>query len=258
MEYEPLKRKLNNLIRLFPQLRPLLYKGLDLFILRQWYVKREIKKYAAKFNPVKFYDAGAGFGQYTEYLLKVAPQANVLAVDIDKKGIEILGEYAQDRWKDRVQTVAADLQTYTPQEKYNLFIAIDILEHIERDVDVLKNLRSAAEESGILVISTPSRTKEAEFTAEHFRDGYTKKELEEKLTKSNWRMVKSYYSYGVWGNIAWRLSMRNTLMMIKNKLWFLLPVYLLVITPICLVLMGLDFIWINRRGNGLIVVAEAS
>ncbi|MFA5498914.1 MAG: class I SAM-dependent methyltransferase [Candidatus Cloacimonadia bacterium] len=257
MEYEPLKRKLNNIIRMFPQLRAPFYKGLDLFILRQWYVKKELKKYVAKLDQINFYDAGSGFGQYSEYVLKIAPQAKVLAVDIDREGVEIFEEYAQNRWKNRVTAVSADLQAYVPKDKYNLFIAIDILEHIEFDVEVLQNLRYAAEDNGILIISTPYRTKEAEFTAEHFRDGYTKEELEKKLTKSGWKVKESYFSYGVWGNLAWHLSMKNSLNMIKNKLWLLLPVYLVLIMPVSLLLMGLDYFWQNRKGNGLIVVAEA-
>jgi len=43
MEYEPLKNRLENYVSLFPMLRKVLYAGLDRLLLRQRYIKREIK-----------------------------------------------------------------------------------------------------------------------------------------------------------------------------------------------------------------------
>ncbi|HOT40487.1 MAG TPA: hypothetical protein PKV08_04640, partial [Candidatus Syntrophosphaera thermopropionivorans] len=75
MEYEPLKDRVANLIRIFPSLREKFYCLLDLLLLRQRYVKREINRLFKPEDRFLYYDAGAGFCQYSCYVLKKYPSA---------------------------------------------------------------------------------------------------------------------------------------------------------------------------------------
>ena len=107
-----------------------------------------------------------------------------------------------------------------------------------------------------MIISTPYASKEAKYTAEHFRNGYTREELERKLKETGWTVKELWFSYGLFGNIAWYLGMRIPLTAFKKGLMVLLPLYYLLIYPDILFLMVLDYGCRNRRGKGMVVVAE--
>jgi SAM-dependent methyltransferase len=257
MEYEPLKKRLNSLLRKFPGLRKLFYFGLDALLLRQWYVKRGIKQSLSGKKVFRFYDAGAGFGQYSFFILQQYPETEVLAVDLDGEKLSAFAGYCKKYMKAEVRAETADLQEYIPAEEQDLIIAVDILEHIEDDLTVLKNFYQGSKPGARLIISTPYATKEASFAAEHFRNGYTENDLSEKLGQAGWIIEKLWYSYGFWGNIAWYLTMRIPLSLLRFKLLLiLLPLYYALVYPFAFLMMTADFLGKNRKGKGMVVTAK--
>ena len=259
MEYEPLKDRAANLIRIFPSLREKFYYLLDLLLLRQRYVKREINRLFKPEDRFLYYDAGAGFCQYSWYVLKKYPSAKVFATDINGDYLKDFSEYASQVFPGRFSWKRADLQTFIPDNKYHLVTAIDILEHIPDDIAVLQNFYKGMDDKGILIISTPSDKDEtAKFTEEHIRPGYNKKELEEKVQFCGFKILKSVYSYGFWGSLSWRLLIRLPLGMLSiSKLWLtVLPFYYLLILPIAELMMQLDIHTYNSSGTGIILVAQ--
>jgi trans-aconitate methyltransferase len=257
MEYDPIKDRLATLIDLFPALRKCMYKALDMMLLRQRYVKREI---LANFRPkesFRFYDAGAGFCQYSWFVLQHWPNAKVFATDLKTDYLKSFSAFTNREAPDRFSYQSADLQHFTPSNSYQLCIAIDILEHIEDDQTTLKNFHQALAPEGILIISTPSDTDEAaKFTAEHVRPGYAKADLEEKLHKAGFELVKSIYTYGKFGSLAWRLMMKYPLQIAGKKLLPLLLPYYLLVYPVAELLMQLDLRMPNPEGTGILVVAQ--
>jgi SAM-dependent methyltransferase len=259
MHYDIIKDRFAGLIDKFPLFRKLFYALLDMLLLRQWYVKREIKKYFPKDKPIRFYDAGAGFGQYSYFVLKYFKKAIVHAVDLKTDYMDSFARYAaKHNWQD-FTAQQADLTAYVPKDKFNLILAIDILEHIENDEQVLRNFRQVLEKSGKLIISSPSAFDEfAKFTEEHVRPGYSKEEIISKLEKTGFKIVSFDYSYGKWGHIAWLLTMKYPMSMLGiSKLFFLLlPFYYLLLYPLSALFMLLDVKVKNKTGTGVIVVAE--
>ena len=259
MQYDKIKDKFAGSIDNFPMLRRLFYFILDMLLLRQWYVKREIKKHFPRNKPIRFYDAGAGFGQYSWFVLKYFKNATVHAVDLKMDYMDSFTRYAaKHSWQD-FTAKQADLTAYLPKEKFDLIVAIDILEHIEDDVQVLKNFRKVLDKNGKLIISSPSNFDEsAKFTEEHVRPGYSKEDIISKLEKAGFRIVSFNYSYGKFGQIYWKLCLKYPLSLIsKSKLFFLIfPFYYLVVYPISLIFMLLDVKVKNKNGTGVIVVAE--
>lgn len=259
MEYEPLKDRAANLIRIFPSIRDKFYVILDLVLLRQRYVKREISRFFSKEDKFLYYDAGAGFCQYSWSVLKKYPNAKVFATDIKGEYLEDFSVYASQVFPGRFSWKKADLQTFIPENKYDLVTAVDILEHISDDIAVLKNFYVCMKERGILIISTPSDKDEAaKFTAEHIRPGYNKKELEDKVKLSGFKILKCIYSYGFWGSLSWRLLIRFPLEMLsKSKLSMLvLPFYYIIILPLAELMMQIDLHTNNSSGTGIILVAQ--
>jgi 2-polyprenyl-3-methyl-5-hydroxy-6-metoxy-1,4-benzoquinol methylase len=261
MKYDIVKDKIAFLISLIPMLRKIFYKVLNCLILRQQYVFKLIKEiYPDKQSKFKMYDAGGGYLQYTDYVLTNYANAEVFAVDIKDDYIDEYSHYIKNNKKNaRFDHHCADLQTYTPNGDFDLIIAIDIMEHIENDRAVLNNFNKVLNDSGKLIISTPSTFDEAAaFTEEHVRPGYDKEDLIEKLLTAGFNIDKFKYTYGKYGAKYWKLAMKTPLSLLQiNKLFFLfLPVYYLFTYPIISVLMRLDQKRENRIGNGILIVAS--
>jgi len=259
MEYEPLKHFLNNLIKKSRIFRKCFYFGLDALILRQWYVKKYIRNYIRHCESVVFYDAGAGFCQYSDFVLAKNKQIKVYAVDINGDFISDYQRSLRDDDKKRFVSEMGDLTSFILPEEAGLVIAIDILEHIEDDVAVLQSFYESMSGGGVLIIHTPTdRDTSAGFTAEHIRAGYAVSDLCDKLTEAGFSVLSTEYTYGFWGQIYWKLVMRNGLWLVHGSWFFkcVLPVYLLVVLVPSLVCMVLDFVLVNKDGNGVVVVGK--
>ncbi|PRY14949.1 SAM-dependent methyltransferase [Pontibacter ummariensis] len=267
MQYDPIKRVLGDAFNKTPFLRRVFYNLLDLLLLRTWHVHKELREWAAGRRDKEQYilDAGSGFGQYTYYLSSMSSKWSVLAVDVKEEQICDSNTFIRAIGRHNVLFKIADLVKFQQPDSYDLILSVDVMEHIEEDVEVFKNLRASLRKGGLLVISTPSDQggsdvhgeEESSFIEEHVRDGYNIQEIQDKLKLAGFSKVKARYSYGKPGQISWRLSMKYPLLMLNvSKIFFvLLPFYYLLTFPICLVLNWLDVNGDHPSGTGLIVKA---
>ena len=271
MRYDPVKKSLGKVFNKTPYLRILLYRLLDLLLLRSWYVRKEIKKWV-KTAPENssVLDAGSGFGQYVWRLSKLSKNIQITGIDVKSEQIYDCNTFfSKIGLSERVIFKEADLTRINDFEQYNLILSIDVMEHIKEDELVFSNFFNSLKKDGTLIISTPSDkggsdaenhsdNKVAGFIDEHVRDGYNMYDLEEKLHRAGFNNVKSKYMYGIPGNIAWKLSMKYPILMLNlNKLFFIiLPFYYLLTFPIALILNILDLKLRHEKGTGLIVVAR--
>ncbi len=261
MKYDIVKDKIAFFIALFPFLRKCFYKALNIIILRQQYVLNLIKSiYPDKQQTFKMYDAGGGYLQYSDFVLSNYPNSEVFAVDIKEDYIDEYYNYIRNSDKEtRFSHHCADLQKYLPKDKFDLIIAIDILEHIEDDRAVMNNFSKVIKADGKLIISTPSTFDEAAaFTEEHVRPGYDMSDLKEKLTSAGFDIEMAKYTYGKYGACYWKIALKTPLLLLaKSKIAFLfLPLYYLITLPIFFVLMKVDQKISNKIGNGILIVAS--
>ncbi|MDP5075997.1 MAG: hypothetical protein NWP82_05895, partial [Flavobacteriales bacterium] len=146
-----------------------------------------------------------------------------------------------------------------------LVLCVDVMEHIDEDVQVLTNYCNSLKTGGMLLISTPSNMGgsdvhddgETSFIEEHVRDGYGIDEIEQKCLRAGFSKVDARYSYGAPGKISWKLSMKYPMLMLnKSKAFFIvLPIYYLVTMPFALLLNVFDVKGTHSTGTGLIVKA---
>ncbi|MDY6916263.1 MAG: class I SAM-dependent methyltransferase [Candidatus Cloacimonadota bacterium] len=259
MHYDSIKDKFAAVIERSAFLRKLFYLALDMLFLRQWYIKREIKRNFPKNKKLCFYDAGAGFGQYSWFVLQNWSAAQVHAVDLKTNYMDSFVKFASKYFPTKISARQADLTAYVPEQQYDLVVASDILEHIADDRQVLINFRKALKPGGKLIISTPSNFDEsAKFVAEHVRPGYSKEELTEKLQTAGFKVKNFTYSYGFWGHLYWILCLKLPLSLVQKFKPFLvlLPFYYLPVYPVGALFMQLDMLKDNKQGTGIIVVAE--
>ena len=265
MKYDPIKRSLGNVFNRTPSLRILFYRLLDLLLLRSWHIRRELRELAREgFAPESIADAGSGFGQYVYYLTKKFPGSSITGLDIKQEQVDDCnGFFASIGRSDRVQFAYADLTRLEAENRYNLILCVDVMEHIEEDRMVLKNFHNALKPGGVLLISTPSdqggsdvhHEHEESFIDEHVRDGYGVEEIREKLEGAGFEDNRIKYSYGKPGKRSWKLSMKYPIKLANaSKLFLLLlPFYYLLIYPVCYFLNRADVRGEHSTGTGLIV-----
>ena len=271
MQYDPIKRTLGTFFNSLPFLRIIFYKLLDWLFLRAWYVNRELRKIAAEHSDqFEILDAGSGYGQYSYRMAKLFPKASIYSVDVKTEQIEDCNQFfAQQGLSDRVKFDFADLTKFTSDQKFDLILSVDVMEHIVEDRAVLKNFYNVLSDDGLLLITTPSDAGDhdeehgehqasAAFVDEHVRDGYNIDELKEKLATAGFTRVDVKFTYGKPGKLAWKLSMKWPIQVLNfSKVFFiLLPFYYIVAYPIAALLNYIDTKGEHTIGNGLLVKAR--
>jgi len=249
-------------------MRKTLYFLLDLLLLRTWHVKKALRKIARQFpGDASVLDAGSGFGQYTWRMSKMNTRWNIKAIDINSEQIEDCNRFfVKTGLSGRVTFQTCDLTTLADLNSYNLILSVDVMEHIEQDVIVFQNFYKSLKNNGILLISTPSDKggsdvhddKEESFIDEHVRDGYSIKDITEKLSLAGFRNIEAGYTYGKPGNISWRLSMKYPVKMLNVSYLFfiILPFYYMIFFPVSIILNIFDLHLTHKTGTGLLVTAR--
>lgn len=272
MKYDPIKKSLGKVFNKNPFLRKVFYKLLDLLLLRAWFVNRELRNFSKnKPDDLNVLDAGAGFGQYTYYISKLNKNWNIKAVDVKQEQIDDCNQFFTKIGKnEKVKFEFADLTKFTEENKYDLVLSVDVMEHILEDVQVFKNFYASMKEGSMLLIATPSDKAEDHhhhdheegedtdfFVEEHVREGYNIDEIKEKLASAGFKNISVIYSYGKPGTVAWKLSMKIPIVVLNfSKLFFiLLPFYYLIVYPWAYILNHFDLNGTHKSGRGLVVKA---
>jgi SAM-dependent methyltransferase len=272
MQYDPIKRILGNVFNKSPFLRKTFYNLLDLLLLRAWHVHKELRAWkrtaspnASKGGVVSVLDAGAGFGQYTYWLHRHNPAWTILSVDVKDEQVADCNNFFKRIGARDVLFEVGDLTKFRKDNSFDLVVCVDVMEHIEEDVQVFRNFVASMKPGAMLIISTPSDQGgsdvqgegETSFIEEHVRDGYNIGDIEKKLRSAGFSKVEARYSYGTPGKISWRLSMKYPILMLgASKLFFIiLPFYYVIAYPISYILNWLDVNGKHKTGTGLIVKA---
>lgn len=263
MHYDPVKNVFAGVIRAIPALRVAFYKTLDLMFLRSWYVRRELKKLRKKFGSreISILDAGCGYGQYTYFMAKHMAPCKITAVDVKEEWIADCKNFFPSRGISNVSFEVADLTKLSFNSQFDAIVCVDVMEHIPDDVAVFANFSKALKAGGYVIINSPSiyggsdvhDDHEESFIGEHARVGYSHEELDEKLGGQGLRQYQYRYTYGFWGDKAWRLGIKYPMLLlnVSKALLVLLPFYYLITFLFTYVMMQLDYRTKNNVGSGI-------
>lgn len=269
IEYDPVKDKFSTIIKDSRVLRRFFYFLLDLFFLRSWHIRRVIEQTA---DPIdrrgewNLLDAGCGFGQYDRFILNRFDNVKVDSVDVKEDYLRDNEHYFSDEIRrDRIRFYPADLLQFDSDQSFDMAICIDVLEHIEEDVRVMKNISKGLKQDGYFLMHSPSHYSEEDgdeedsFVGEHARPGYSKEEISKKLKQAGLKPEIVHYTYGFWGHKAWILSVKWP-MIGFNKLGIFavipLLIYYPVVMPFCLLMNLADLYTNNEKGNGIYALAR--
>lgn len=267
MHYDPVKNIFASVIRAVPVLRIGFYKLLDLMFLRSWYVRRELRRIRKEQGnkPLAIYDAGSGYGQYSYFMANNMQPCTITAVDVKEDWIKDCSEFFKSRNMKSVTFGVEDLTTAQHSNEFDLIVCIDVMEHIHDDCTVFDNFYRALKPGGSVIINSPSiyggsdvhDDHEESFIGEHARDGYSHEDLQDKMKKSGFAKFSHRYTYGFWGDKAWRLGIKYPMLLlnISKALLILLPFYFLLTLPFTLLMMAIDFSSNNTVGSGINFIA---
>lgn len=270
MRYDPIKDRLGRFFSRRPVLQKVFYRLLDLFFLRAWYVRREMRRLLGALpsgQPLRVLDAGTGFGQYAYFIARTFPHARVLAVDVKQDYLDNARRFFdQTPHAGQVTLAYDDLTRLQAEGPFDFILSVDVMEHIEDDRAVFGHFARVLRPGGAVLINTPSdlggsdvqQHGDESFIEEHVRDGYNRDDLEGKLREAGLTPVRSLYTYGRYGSMAWRLLIKRPILMLGVSWAFLivLPFYYLLALPVGLVLNTLDMRQDNAEGTGLLVIAR--
>lgn len=267
MQYEPIKRTLGRFFSGPLFIRKTLYLFIDILLLRTWHVKKSLKKLRKEMpEDAVILDAGSGLGQYSWRMSELGSKWTIKGVDIDKEQVDDCNNFFRRAGKSgRVGFQTADLTSFCEPDKYDLILSVDVMEHILDDQQVFRNFHSSLKSGGRFLMSTPSDKggsdahdeHDESYIDEHVRNGYGTEEIRKKLADAGFRNILVRYTYGVPGNISWKLSMKYPVKMLNISYLFfiLLPFYYLLAFPFCLILNASDTAIEHREGTGLLVSA---
>jgi len=271
MEYDPIKRRLGIFFNRTPFLRKFFYSLLDLLLLRAWHVYKELRQFRriASSGNIRILDAGSGFGQYSYRMSRIFGESYIKGVDVKEEQIEDCNRFfTAIGIHQKVVFEYGDLTTFSDPYNYDLILSVDVMEHIEEDEQVFTNFYIALRNNGMLLISTPSDQGGSDtddhdhhgasgFIEEHVRDGYGIRDITEKLHRAGFSEVEARYTYGTFGSLSWKLSMKYPILLLgKSKLFFiLLPFYYLFTYPFCALFNLIDISFWQTKGTGLLVKA---
>lgn len=267
MQYDPIKKIFGNIVHQRPRLRIVLYKLLGLMFLREWHVKRALRRILEMYDSaIEIYDAGSGFGQYSYYIASRFPDARIYAVDVKAQQVADCQQFFEAVGLHQCSFAVEDLLAIQHSDRFDLVLSVDVMEHIEDDRRVFQNLFRALKPGGTLLVNTPSNLggsdvhgeDEKSFVEEHARSGYGVEEIRTKLESTGFAVERILFTYGPFGSLAWRLGIKYPMLMVNagRPMFFLLPFYYLLALPVVLPLMYLDYVSENKTGTGLLVVAR--
>lgn len=98
-------------------------------------------------------EIGAGIGNLTANLM---PRAEYHASDINPQYLDRLKSLKQTRPYLRVHyTDASSAETF-PAERFDTIVCLNVVEHLERDVEALSNIRKSLDQNGRAIILVPN------------------------------------------------------------------------------------------------------
>jgi len=181
------------------------------------HVMRAISQLGLDNQPLRVLDAGSGRGDLAVALARRHPNWHIIGVDLalDRAAYAIAA--AKHLGLKNLEFRIGDLANLGYENEFDLIVNSDVLEHIEDDRTVLRNLFRALRPGGHLVVTSPSipqrrhlrlvrwRERRINFSVReygHVRDGYSTRDIEDKFHGAGGRVVSSYFTFGFFGTLA--------------------------------------------------------
>ena len=217
--------------------------------------------------PRRILDAGCGSGDFTFYLARRFPSAQVVGMDIDGDQIDQNRAVAAQLGLANVEFLAADLTRGGFGGEYDLALSIDALEHVVPQDQAFRNIATSLAKDGWAYLHIPTvRPRPVPFSKrleafhewaeeEHVAEDLTADQFAEAAARNGFRVVETSATFGYFtGELAtslFALPFRDT---------FLNRLLQAGLAPPCRLLAMADLLRLDRTryAVGLVVQRAAS
>lgn len=175
-----------------------------------WYNRWTLNKFK-KYLKGDILEVGCGIGNFTKSLVNYG---QVWAVDIDKT-------YIKDTWgvtEGKVKVGFGNIETgeyFFDSKHFDSIVCLNVLEHIEKDDQALKNLYNLLKNNGYLILLVPAHPfllGEIDKSIGHFRR-YIKEKLIKKLESFGFKILNCR-KLNFLGAIGWYIAGK---ILLENK-----------------------------------------
>ena len=104
---------------------------------------------------IRVLNAGCGSGEMN-ILLSQNPSWQVDALDVDYEAICLSQKLKEENNITNLTIFHTTIEKHKPEEKYDIIVSNDVLEHIEDDITAIKKLAHMLKPNGIICISVPA------------------------------------------------------------------------------------------------------
>lgn len=183
-----------------------------------WFVAKKeivldfIHKYLQNTNRPKILDIGCGSGLMLNSLEMIG---QVSGMDMSDDAIS----FSKEIFSGQIEKGFLPANIPYPENNFNLIIALDIIEHVEDDLEALINIRARMTEDGIAIFTVPACMllwSEHDVINEHKRR-YDLQGLKTKLLKSGFTVEKISYFNTILFPVVLVVRTLNNLLKRKDK-----------------------------------------
>jgi SAM-dependent methyltransferase len=138
-------------------------------------------------RPARILDAGCGSGRN---MVELAPLGAVTGVELSKTSVSL----ARDRLIGDVIEGSVLAMPFDPAS-FDLAVSLDVIEHLDEDLDALRELRRVVAPGGALLVTVPAYewlwSGHDEINHHHRR--YTRRSLQRVAEQAGWRQTRTTY-----------------------------------------------------------------
>ncbi len=230
----------------------------------QWLL-RELSSISGEktFRLKKCLDAGCDDGSITVLLAKKYPKWQITGIDKNKEAVRV-ARYRKRLYQIKnVHFVQADLLELDGSSfcegNFDLVTSLDVLEHIENDIFLLKKFNRLLRPEGILILHVPAKDqshflKKPYFKPHpnHVRSGYSEDEIIHKLERTGFRASSIKTTIRAGATLA--CDINNYLAIYKERT-VLFSLFQVLLLPLLFFLVRFDVLCRDQHGNGIIIKA---
>ena len=157
-------------------------------------------------------EIGCGVGLNMFEIAKIRKRFEYVGFDLDKNSINLANELLKKiNFSEKIKFICADVTKYDFGHEdcfFDIVLLLDILEHVENPVEILKNLRQKITKDAVFIVSVPTPNYPKVFGRTfhekigHLRDGFTKIELENLFRQVNGKLIYYTYNTGVFSSLG--------------------------------------------------------
>ena len=254
-----------------PRLIRWLYAWNGLVLQRNWAVKRALRHLLPGLPPGSVViDAGCGEGLHLLPWAGRFPQLHFTGIDRLEGHLDFGRRYVAVSGLANVSFQLSELENFRAEKKAGLLTCIGVMQYIEADERVLKNISRALSDGGLAIVYVPingrmilppyryffGKKMHYERSQKRVRV-YAKEEFFAKLETAGMEVKSCRFTYGTLGILGHELySLLLMGMGNSGRAAWLFGLLLAAFLPVVLILKWVDFLWEKKDGNGMLVMAK--